>query len=249
MRKLHVWLTKEEIIPAELEGNTAVVMDVFLATTTMLTMMEQGAAHVFPVASMAEANEKYRTSKSKKIFRGGEEKGVKIPEFELGPLPEEYQRAHIAGGDVIFLTTNGTRAIRAAATAKKLLIASLRNAQKMANYLLQYAEGDIFLICAGANGQLSMEDTLCAGFIANQFPQRDWALNDAGLFVRGAFSSMLQDLHYWLSQGRVGRWFTREHLEKVVEFVGDIGASNSIVEVVSGELRFVPFFDENKVDA
>jgi 2-phosphosulfolactate phosphatase len=43
-------MNRKEVVPERLAGATAVVVDVFLATTTLLTILENGARRVFPVA-------------------------------------------------------------------------------------------------------------------------------------------------------------------------------------------------------
>ena len=48
-------MTREEIVPERLARATAVVVDEFLATTTLLTILENGARRVFPVASMEDS--------------------------------------------------------------------------------------------------------------------------------------------------------------------------------------------------
>ncbi len=40
MKRLRVLMTRQEIVPDRLAGAAAVVVDVFLATTTLLTMLE-----------------------------------------------------------------------------------------------------------------------------------------------------------------------------------------------------------------
>jgi phosphosulfolactate phosphohydrolase-like enzyme len=55
MKRLRVLMTRREIVPDRLAGATAVVVDVFLAATTLLTVLENGARGVFPVASLEEA--------------------------------------------------------------------------------------------------------------------------------------------------------------------------------------------------
>jgi phosphosulfolactate phosphohydrolase-like enzyme len=57
MKQLRVLMTRGEIVPDRLAGATAVVVDVFLATTTLLTVLENGARGVFPVASLEEAED------------------------------------------------------------------------------------------------------------------------------------------------------------------------------------------------
>ena len=55
MKRLRVLLTREEIVPERLPGATAVVIDVFMATTTLLAILENEARGVYPVASLQEA--------------------------------------------------------------------------------------------------------------------------------------------------------------------------------------------------
>ena len=50
-------MTRQEVVPGRLSGATAVVFDVFMATTTLLTILENGARNVYPVASLEEADE------------------------------------------------------------------------------------------------------------------------------------------------------------------------------------------------
>ena len=47
VKRLRVLMIREEIVPERLAGATAVVLDVFLATTTLLTILENGAGRVF----------------------------------------------------------------------------------------------------------------------------------------------------------------------------------------------------------
>jgi phosphosulfolactate phosphohydrolase-like enzyme len=55
MKRLRVLMACGGIVPDRLTGATAVVVDVFLATTTLLTVLENGARGVFPVARVGEA--------------------------------------------------------------------------------------------------------------------------------------------------------------------------------------------------
>ena len=237
MKRLHVWLTKEEIVPERLSGSVAVVMDVLLATTTMVTMVERGAGRVFPVASLEEARHLKRHLNSPKLLTGGEEDGVKVEEFDCGPFPDEFPEEVVAGKDVIFLTTNGTRAVRKAHTADKLLLCCLRNVPAVAEYLNACPYDDVFLICAGSKGHFSYEDFMCAGEIVGRLRLTDVKLNDAARFARDMARG--DNVMERLGRGRVGEYFVRYGLDHVLQFVGDIGASTALVEVHDGQLRKV----------
>src|SRR5215210_7322086 len=107
-------MTRQEIEPEKLSGATVVVIDVLLATTTLLTILENGARNVYPVASLEEAEEVGGGLDRSSLLRGGEQDAERIEGYDLGPYPKEYTPESVAGKDVIFVTTNGTRAIGAA---------------------------------------------------------------------------------------------------------------------------------------
>ncbi|MCF8565346.1 2-phosphosulfolactate phosphatase [Alicyclobacillus tolerans] len=240
MNKVYVWMSKEEIDSERLTGHTAVVMDVLLATTTMVTMVENGARRVFPAANMEEAESLSELYASPLLIRGGEDDGSPIASFDRGPFPAEYNRESIAGKDVVFLTTNGTRAVRKAQTAKRVLLACLRNALAVADYVLS-SDTDVFLICAGSTGHVSLEDTLCAALIASRFDANKWKFNDAAVLLRELIAGKEGMVRPFVNHGRVGRWFNRTGEQAVLDFVAEVGASSTLVDVKDGQLRALEY--------
>ncbi len=89
MKRLRVLMTREEIVPERLAGATAVVVDVFLATTTLLTILENGARQIFPVASLEEAESARGKLDASNVLRGGEQDAARIDGYDHGPFPEE----------------------------------------------------------------------------------------------------------------------------------------------------------------
>jgi hypothetical protein len=85
-------MAREEIVPERLADATAVVVDVFLATTTLLTILENGARRVFPVASLEEAEEVGAKLDASGVLRGGEQDAARIEGYDHGPFPDEYPR-------------------------------------------------------------------------------------------------------------------------------------------------------------
>jgi 2-phosphosulfolactate phosphatase len=120
LKRLRILMTRQEIEPEKLSDATVVVVDVFLATTTLLTALENGARNVYPVASLEEAEEVGGELDSSRLLRGGEQDAEKIEGYNLGPYPKEYAPEVVADKDVVFVTTNGTRAISSAAPAEGL---------------------------------------------------------------------------------------------------------------------------------
>ena len=234
-------MTRQEIEPEKLSDATVVVLDVFLATTTLLTILENGARSVLPAASLEEAEEVGGALDRSRLLRGGEQDAERIEGYDLGPYPKEYTPEVVGGKDVIFVTTNGTRAISSAVPAKKLLLGCLRNAPAVARYLEESGTESVYVVCAGSAGRFTIEDFLGASAILSQLNGDgyldDWRLNDAAwlaLDFAGRYEGREKEA---LRRSRAGRWFLENGMAKEFEFVGDVGASELVPEVVAGRLE------------
>jgi 2-phosphosulfolactate phosphatase len=241
LKRLRVLMTRQEIEPEKLPGATVVVIDVLLATTTLLTILENGARSVLPVASLEEAEEVGGRLDRRRTLRGGEQDAQKIEGYDLGPYPKEYAPEVVEGKDVIFVTTNGTRAISGASSAKKLLIGCLRNAPAVARYLEASRTESVYVVCAGSAGRFTVEDFLGASAILSRLNGDgyldDWRLNDAAWMALDFAQRYRGREIEPLKRARAGRWFLKNDRTEEFEFVGDVGASDLVPEVVEGELR------------
>jgi 2-phosphosulfolactate phosphatase len=237
MKRLRVLMTREEIVPERLAGATAVVVDVFLTTTTLLTILENGARRIFPVASLEEAEEARRNLDASNVLRGGEQGAERIDDYDHGPFPEEYPPETVANKDVVFVTTNGTRAIADAAPAEKDPLGCLRNAPAVARYLGDSKADSVYLICAGSSGRFTVEDFLGAATILSYMDPEQWRLNDGAWMALDFMERYRGRELEALKQSRAGRWFFEHDRVETFEFIGEVGASDLIPEVVGGRLR------------
>ena len=64
-------------------------------------------------------------------------------------------------------TTNGTKTLTKSNNAERVLIAAMINAKAVAQKLLEINK-DVVIINAGTNGNFSMDDYICAGYIINE---------------------------------------------------------------------------------
>ena len=132
MRSLEVLFSPIEFAALEredLSAATCVVFDVLRATSTMAVALNQGARAIVPVASIPEALA--IRAQRPDVLLAGEREGVRsLGEltggiaFDLGNSPREFRRGMVAGKTIVMTTTNGTRALRAAAHAQTVLVAS-----------------------------------------------------------------------------------------------------------------------------
>jgi 2-phosphosulfolactate phosphatase len=155
--RVHVAFT-----PAEAErAPTAIVVDVLRATSTIAQALASGYRRVLCCAEVEEAFE--LRERFGDAVLAGERKAVAIPGFELGNSPREFTEP--LGETLILTTTNGTRAILAAAvSAETVLVGSLLNLEAVAAAARE--EVDVEIVCAGLQGRFTIDDAYCAGRVA-----------------------------------------------------------------------------------
>ena len=111
-----------------------VVVDVFRATTTMAAAFSNGVSSIRPVATVEEA-EAYKA----KGWLVGAERNVKRCEFaDFGNSPFDYTSEKVFGKDIVFTTTNGTRAITIARAAFRVITGAFINLQAVAGYCVRH---------------------------------------------------------------------------------------------------------------
>jgi 2-phosphosulfolactate phosphatase len=143
------------------EERLVVVIDVLRATSCMCSALHYGVGKILPVASITEA----RDFQSKGFLVAAERQAQKVEGFDLGNSPFEYMKPELKGKVIVFTTTNGTQAIRAARDAYKIAIGSFLNLSALCEWLASQHK-NIILLCAGWKDFFNLEDTLCAGAIA-----------------------------------------------------------------------------------
>lgn len=144
-----------------------VVIDTLRASSTVAGALAAGAKQVIPLASVEEARRlaDHFKEQGETPLLGGEREGKRIEGFDLGNSPFEYTPEAVAGRTILFTTTNGTRALAAVGNADFIGMGSFLNLSATINRLAA-GTGDIHLVCAGTDGQITFEDVLGAGAIA-----------------------------------------------------------------------------------
>lgn len=127
--------------PAQRARSVYIVVDVVRATTTLSVMLDRGCSRVLVAPGIAEARAAATASThdSRRALLGGESGGVAPAGFDFGNSPREYAAADLAGRELIFATTNGTRALRACAGGFAIFAGSFRNAGAVAEAAIEAA--------------------------------------------------------------------------------------------------------------
>jgi 2-phosphosulfolactate phosphatase len=215
MKSLEVLFAPAEFAALDhlsLRGATCVVFDVLRATSSMVTALSNGAKSVIPVAEIPEALQ--IRSQREDVLLAGERDGVRIPAeltgsiaFDLGNSPREFTTDIVTGKTIVMTTTNGTRALRACAHARKVLVSSFLNLRAVSDLLDREAPDHLILVCSGTNEEPAYEDVLCAGALCDSLWAK-WSggsVSDSALIARKLFRQEMQDLLGAVSQSRNGR--------------------------------------------
>ena len=156
-----------------------VVVDVFRATTTMAAAFQNGISSIRPVASVEEAMEYKR-----KGWLVGAERNVKRCDFaDFGNSPFDYTPEKVVGKDVIFTTTNGTKAITIAKSAYRVITGAFINLQAVADFCRKHGR-DVVVLCSGWQDKVNIEDTLFGGALTD-------ALLNTGLYEAGSDAAVI----------------------------------------------------------
>ncbi|PWU14558.1 MAG: hypothetical protein C5B50_17050 [Verrucomicrobia bacterium] len=170
----------------DLSNTVCVVFDVLRATSSIVTALGNGASGVLPVEEIPEALKAKR--QHPEALLAGERDGLRIPasmtggvEFDLGNSPREFAAERVRGKTIVMTTTNGTRALKACAKARAVLVASFLNLEATVNYVESVLKApgvasssssssspnsnsfDLLLVCSGTFERTAYEDTLAAG--------------------------------------------------------------------------------------
>jgi 2-phosphosulfolactate phosphatase len=188
-RDVHVHLLPQLAPPGRLADGVAVVVDVLRATTTIVHALAAGCTAVCPCAEVEEARELAGGMRVGRVLLGGERNGLPLPGFDLGNSPREYTAALCKGNTLVLTTTNGTRALLRAAEALRVLVAAFVNYSAVCEQLRQELR-PVHIVCAGSEGEITLEDTLLAGALVDFLCEgQDVCLNDGARLAWDCFEN------------------------------------------------------------
>jgi 2-phosphosulfolactate phosphatase len=196
----------------DLRQTVCVVFDILRATSSMVTALAHGARAILPVAEIPEALA--LRARHPDALLAGERDGLRIRahltggvEFDLGNSPREFTPERVRSRTIIMSTTNGTRALRACAGARQVLVGSFLNLDAVAAWLKQAPPEELVLVCSGTLDQAAWEDTLAAGALADQLWPRyaGGVIADSAQIARQVYEANRADLSGAMARSRNGR--------------------------------------------
>ena len=194
-----------------------VVIDVLRATSAICTALENGVDRIKPVASVTEA----QRWQAEGFIGAAERNGEIVEGFDLGNSPLAYiERAEeLKGKTVVLTTTNGTKAIDIASEKNRVVIGSLNNLNAICNWLVQQDE-NILILGSGWKDKFNLEDTICAGAIADQLIEsgRFKADEDSTVAAKFIYRSARDNMFAFLRASSHRRRLRRLNLNEDVKY-------------------------------
>lgn len=177
--KIDVAFLPLQIAENNLADTVCIVLDIFRATTSIVTAFSNDCKTIIPVLSLAEAHQ--LAERIGPVLIAGERQSIKMDGCDLGNSPFEYSRANVEDQTVIMTTSNGTAAVKATEKAYCTLIGAFINAQAVCRKARQYAK-NIVIVCAGTDRTFSLEDALCAGLLVQTLTEtNEMTLTDSAV--------------------------------------------------------------------
>jgi 2-phosphosulfolactate phosphatase len=212
-------------------GVQTVVVDVLRATSTLPAALANGALFVVAraVAEEAFAERAALERDGVAAILGGERGGNKLPGFDAGNSPLEYEPARVAGKAVVLCTTNGSGALEACARAAALFAASFLNAGATVKRLVRSA-APVAVVCAGKEGAPALEDIACAGLLVERLTAvQPYDADDAGEAARLVWKAHRRDVAALLANCRHGRYLAALGYERDLAYCARVDALDVVV--------------------
>lgn len=183
---LHTSLSPALLHLYDLSNSVIVIIDVFRATSTIASALNNGAKAVIPVDSIPKAIE---ISKNIGGIAAGERDGKIADGLQHGNSPLEYTREFIENKTLVLTTTNGTRLLQMALdkNADTIISGSFPNLSAVCDFLVTEKK-NVILGCAGWKDRFNLEDTLFAGAVISKIKKQFTIHCDSSLMAESMYT-------------------------------------------------------------
>jgi 2-phosphosulfolactate phosphatase len=162
-KKIDVCLTRELLHLYDLTTKVVVIVDIFRATSCIVTGLANQVERIIPVATPKECKELQKQG----FVAAGEQLGLKVEGFDVGNSPLSYLDSVMKGRSVALTTTNGVKALKQAESAYQIVIGAFLNLSAVTDYI-KSQEKDVLVVAAGWRGHFNLEDSLFAGALVEK---------------------------------------------------------------------------------
>ncbi|MFA5819466.1 MAG: 2-phosphosulfolactate phosphatase [Bacteroidales bacterium] len=162
-RKLETCFSPALFESGENHDSIVVIIDILRASSAICTAFANGAAAIIPVADVSEAKD----YKARGYLLAAERDGYVLDFADFGNSPFNFTKDKVKGKTIVYSTTNGTGIINLASSAYMTVVGSFLNIGALTQWLIKQ-ERNVLIFCAGWKNRFNIEDTVCAGAIAEK---------------------------------------------------------------------------------
>ena len=220
----------------DITSSVVVIIDVLRATSTIATVLHNGAKEIIPVDSV---NECIRLGRQIEAITAGERDGKVAEGLEHGNSPFEYPESFIGGKTLVLTTTNGTKLLHMALNngAHEIITGSFANLDAVCNHLVEKKKS-VLLACAAWKDRVNIEDTLFAGAVINKIKEHFSINCDASQIALGLYKEAEEDLYEFMKRKEASHYkrLTSFGLEKDIRHCLTSNTANVLPLYTEGKL-------------
>lgn len=220
----------------DVDKSIVVIIDVLRATSTIATVLHNGAKAIIPVDSVAEC---IRIGKQIDSITAGERDGKIAEGLAYGNSPFEYPREFIEGKTLVLTTTNGTRLLHIALdkNAKGIITGSFPNLSAVCNYLVVQNQ-NVILGCAAWKNRVNIEDMLFAGAVINRIGKHFSINCDSSQVALSMYNAAKPDLYEFIKTKNASHYLRLSGygLQKDMKYCLTEDIANTLVLYEDGKL-------------
>ncbi len=220
----------------DVSRSIVVIIDVLRATSTIATVLYNGAKNIIPVDSVAEC---IRIGKQIEGVTAGERDGLVAEGLLHGNSPFEYPKEFIGGKTLVLTTTNGTKLLHMALEkgAKGIITGSFPNLSAVCDYLVA-RKMPVILGCAAWKDRVNIEDTLFAGAVISRIKNHFDINCDSSQMAETMYNEAKEDLYEFMKNKNASHYnrLTKFGLEKDIRYCLTADGANVLCMYEGGKL-------------
>ncbi|MEO7767704.1 MAG: 2-phosphosulfolactate phosphatase [Ferruginibacter sp.] len=220
----------------DVSRSIVVIIDVLRATSTIATVLNNGAKNIIPVDSVAEC---IRLGKQIEGITAGERDGQIAEGLVNGNSPFEYPKEFIGGKTLVLTTTNGTKLLHMALEkgAKGIITGSFVNLSAVCDYLIAIKK-PVILGCAAWKDRVNIEDTLFAGAVISRIKTHFEINCDSSRIAETMYNEAKDDLFEFMKSKNASHYLrlTKYGLENDIRYCLSEDMANVLCMYEGGKL-------------
>jgi 2-phosphosulfolactate phosphatase len=232
-RKLETCFSPALFESGENHDSIVVIVDILRASSAICTAFANGAAAIIPVADIPEAKE----YKARGYLVAAERDGHVLDFADFGNSPFNFTKDKVEGKTIVYTTTNGTGIINLASSAYMTVVGSFLNIGALTQWLIKQ-ERNVLIFCAGWKNRFNIEDTVCAGAIAEKLMLSGLysTICDSTFAAMGLWSLARPDLPGYIEKSAQRTRLRDKKLDDCIEFCLTPDYTNKIPVMKNGVL-------------